>query len=700
MLFGPCHAHVATDEVDTRALLELSLEELTSLPVVTTTRAPSYTRTLPYRATVISREEIRQQLALGIDTSQILGNLIPGFSPSSQKLRTLGESLRGRNPLFMVDGIPQSDQLLDTSRDGYTIDLESVERIEVLHGANAIHGLGASGGIINLITTPVVAQQGSSSALVAGVGNSQHVTSENGHYKLSAQQAYRREDKVMLLTASWQEHGLRDDGRGNVVGLEQVQGDLMDTSSHDILLKTAWEPEQQRLKFTFHRFDMAGNGAFIAVARSDTTHQLTSTTRGDIVGKPPANEITTAAVDYTHFNVGNGALNLKMFDQRKDATFGAVVTPVFQDPALGQDFTDQSRVRSDKRGAKLSYNLAHPWALPLDTSTGIDFIKDQTGQTLLRSHRVWTPEMKFENHAPFMQFEYDLNDSLLLSAGLRREYAEFSVNDYRTLASARNTAVTGGQLSFDETLHNLGLVWTLTPTCSFVLNYAEGFGMPDVGRVLRAVNQPGLGIDDFLVIAPLVTQNRELGWHFHNDRFQWQISYFESETPFGNRLQAGADGVFTVNREQNEVGGWDMTATWNYSPHTRLDLIYSRIEGRFDSDGDNHVDSDLSALDMPPDRLGLSWNQRWPGRWFSRLQIHHDFSRRFHQLDAPSLQSSDYTLVDLLLDRKSAVGRWSFGIANLTDRHYVTYVTQTVIQDDRVYAGLGRSYQLTWRGDF
>ena len=38
------------------------------------------------------------------------------------------------------------------SRAAHTIDLAMVERIEVIHGASAIHGLGATGGIINFIT--------------------------------------------------------------------------------------------------------------------------------------------------------------------------------------------------------------------------------------------------------------------------------------------------------------------------------------------------------------------------------------------------------------------------------------------------------------------------------------------------------------------------------------------------------------------
>ena len=119
---------------------------------VTTTRGNSEAGEIPQKITVINRDEIEQQMAITSDQAQVLSNLIPSYSPSRQKLTNSGETFRGRDPLFLVDGIPQSNPLRDGSRDGYTIDLAMVERIEVIHGASAEHGLGATGGIINFVT--------------------------------------------------------------------------------------------------------------------------------------------------------------------------------------------------------------------------------------------------------------------------------------------------------------------------------------------------------------------------------------------------------------------------------------------------------------------------------------------------------------------------------------------------------------------
>jgi len=127
---------------------EQDIEHIT----VSTSRSNAPVSTVPATITVITQEQIASQLAFTQDISAILGNLLPGFSPSRQKLTSAGETLRGREPLYMIDGVPQSNPLRNGSRDGKTIDPAMIERIVVIRGANAIQGMGASGGIINIIT--------------------------------------------------------------------------------------------------------------------------------------------------------------------------------------------------------------------------------------------------------------------------------------------------------------------------------------------------------------------------------------------------------------------------------------------------------------------------------------------------------------------------------------------------------------------
>ncbi|MEM6520926.1 MAG: TonB-dependent receptor plug domain-containing protein, partial [Cyanobacteria bacterium P01_C01_bin.70] len=119
--------------------------------VVTATRTEEEVIDLPRSVTVIEREEIEQQLELTNNLPDILGKLVPGLSPPPLQATTRGFTLRGRDALILIDGVPQGGNS-STQRALNGIAPEFIERIEVVPGASAIFGDGATGGIINIIT--------------------------------------------------------------------------------------------------------------------------------------------------------------------------------------------------------------------------------------------------------------------------------------------------------------------------------------------------------------------------------------------------------------------------------------------------------------------------------------------------------------------------------------------------------------------
>ena len=119
--------------------------------VVTATRTEENITDVPRSVRVVEREDIQQQAALTNNLPDILGKLVPGFSPPPLQIGTRGFTLRGRNIQVLVDGVPQNPNgplFFELN----TISPDSLERIEVVPGASAIYGDGATGGTINLIT--------------------------------------------------------------------------------------------------------------------------------------------------------------------------------------------------------------------------------------------------------------------------------------------------------------------------------------------------------------------------------------------------------------------------------------------------------------------------------------------------------------------------------------------------------------------
>jgi len=120
--------------------------------VVTATRTPRPIAAIPGSVMVIGQEQIREQLWLSSDPADLLAKYVPGFNVSNQSISGASETLRGRSVLVLVDGVPRNTPLRDVSRIISLIDLNSIERIEIVNGPSSIYGAGATGGIVNFIT--------------------------------------------------------------------------------------------------------------------------------------------------------------------------------------------------------------------------------------------------------------------------------------------------------------------------------------------------------------------------------------------------------------------------------------------------------------------------------------------------------------------------------------------------------------------
>ena len=70
----------------------------------------------------------------------------------------------------------------------------------------------------------------------------------------------------------------------------------------------------------------------------------------------------------------------------------------------------------------------------------------------------------------------------------------------------------GGERSANKLVKSLGGVWRFGDSgWSAFVSYNEGFGMPDVGLILRAVKTAGQSVASLVDLQPIITDNREVG---------------------------------------------------------------------------------------------------------------------------------------------------------------------------------------------
>ncbi|MBA5202510.1 TonB-dependent receptor [Pectobacterium aroidearum] len=691
VLIAPAYAQDDTTKKD-----ETSGDEM----VITASRSNIQQQKAPQVVTVITKEQIEQQMQVTSDSSQILSNLLPSFSPSRQKMTGSGETFRGRAPLVMIDGIPQSNPLRPTGREMHTIDFSMVERVEVIHGASATNGLGALGGVINIITRRPENGSFNQHVNVQTTLPTEKIRGETASYKTTYRVDGREDYLDYLFSIGYENQGLYLDGNNRPVGVDNTQGDTMDSRAYDLLAKVGyWLDDYQRIQLSVNRYHIKGENNYLSVDGVRRLGIPTTSVRGTPPGEAPNNSIWTSGLTYEHHDLAGMKLSALLFNQRYEALFGATNSSSFQDPTIAPTGTlyDQSRSVANKYGTKLALTKDDLLDDTLKVTVGFDTLYDKGKQDLYLTKRTYVPEMEYTNYSPFIQGEYQLLDNLVLHGGVRHEAAKLKVDSFQAVAANKGVTVEGGSLKFNETLYNAGAVYSITDSVDLFASYSQGFGMPEVGRVLRAIDNPGVSLSDFTDLQPIVTNNVETGFRVKKDRFDFEANYFQSNTKMGDRVEARGDNFVSV-REKTRIQGFEVKAGYQINERHKVNASYAHSEGKYDSNKDGKVDKKLNGLNIAPDRLITSWSANWNDQWSSFVQANYAFSRSF---DEAGLAFDGYLLMDAAVGYKLPYGRLNVAVANLLDKQYITYYSQAgLVNDTRYFSGRGRTVTLGYSIDF
>ena len=682
--------------------------------VVTAARTILPASALPLTVDVIDSEALTQQVAISGSVVDAVSNLSPSFSPTRQKLSGAGETLRGRSPLYAINGIPQSTPIRDGSRDGYTIDPFFIDRVEVIYGSNALQGIGATGGVVNQVTVGPPKADGVTGKVLTQVSAGDDLGDSVGG-KVAGLVAWRGGAFDATVGAAYDARGAFYDGDGRRLGMDGTQGEVQDSKALSFFARLGWQlGENTRLDVVANRFELKGDGDYVTTTISATNpkpatngdrtfHVPTTSFRGVQPGEPAANRVETVSASLVNSDLAGGNLIAQLFFNRSRDTFGGDINATFQDVRIAPLNTlfDQSSNRSRKLGARVSYERAVPGIKGLTGTVGLDTINDRTEQVLIETGRAWVPPTKFQSVAPFVQGNLSLlGDKVHLAGGVRFENVELKVDDFTTLAFYGSRKVAGGNPDFKATLANGGIVVEPVTGLRVYASYAEGYTVPDVGRILRGINVDGVDVDTYLNIEPIVSNNREIGTELKRGPFDASVSYFWSSSKLGQLLIKNSGGIFDVQRQRVEIEGLEA----NLKARTPIQGLvvsagYAHLKGRTDTNADGKVDKDLDGANISPDRLNLAADYQGD-KWGLRFQIQ-NYIKRDMQNALVKDDFTGYTLADAFVRYELPVGALSLGIQNLFDEQYISYNSDTTAPAvDRYFAGRGRMATLGWEARF
>lgn len=684
--------------------------------VITGARSILPATALPLTFDVLGGERLDDAATVYGSVIDAVAATMPAFSPTREKLSGSGESLRGRSPLFAINGVPQSTPIRDGSRDGYTIDPFFVERVEVIYGSNALQGIGATGGVVNQVTVGAPAADGWAIRTLNQTTAADSLGGDELGAKSAGLAAFRSGDFDMTTGLTFERRGAFLDAEGRRIGVDGTQGEIQDSDSWSAFGRFGYQlTDSARVELVANRFTLEGNNHYVVVAGDRSEGIPTSSEEGETPGEPPANRAELLSASLTDSDLFGGSFAAQAFFSRTRDIFGGGTFATFQDPEIAPFGTlfDQSVNNSRKLGGKLSYQRPVPRLEALVLTAGVDVLHDRTAQTLLQTGREWVPETDFRSIAPFAQANLELlGGRLRLAGGARYEDVRLKVGDFETLAfyGAQNpndpsqyepVAVSGGEPSFSKLLWNGGLVVEPVQGLRAYASYNEGYTIADVGRILRGITDEGVDVDTFLALEPVVSNNREIGVEWRRGALRASASYWWSDSDLGSILVRGADGIFSVRRQGIALQGLDAELNWR-TPARGLSLggAFAYLKGRTDTNQDGEVDADLDGANIAPNRLNLHADYS-TGPFDARLTMRKYFSRSFDgQPEANDF--SGYTLFDAFLSYRMGRHRATLGVQNITDKQYITYFSDTQGPTDnfRFFAGRGRTFTLGVTSNF
>ncbi|HET9449676.1 MAG TPA: TonB-dependent receptor, partial [Aggregicoccus sp.] len=674
---------------------EAGLEELTELIVVTATRRPEGIATVPGSVTVVTREQLDAQMpnakrSLG----EALGKVVPGLALGNESTSTFSQTMRGRNILVLVDGVPQS-AIRNVQHDLASIDPAAVERVEVVRGTTAIYGEGASGGIINIITrNPGYGEARLSTTLEASTAVVKPGQGLAGSLTHTASGALAGKWDYSLAAALSRTGGFFDARGDRIPADPQGQGGLADTLGVNVLGKLGHRlGDDQRLRLTANVFRGMQDTQYTsdpAVNAQPAGTQKALALPGLQLEDPQGSRNTVVHLDYTHEALlGSRAHALAYFRDHQTRFFpfdgrGLVDRKTGLQP-YGNSVI-QSRLESRKAGVRLELDtplvegdrgLSVLWGLDANgerTEQPVGLMDaaalDASGGSLFLpvGSRTWVPPMDVGALGLFVQTEWKALSRLTLRAGVRREQTWLNVDDYTTLAGVD---VSGNALDFGRTLFNAGAVVAVTDAVSTFVNFSQGFSLPDVGLILRnaAPRSPGEPVSvESLNTAPQRVDLVEAGV-----RGQWRPVQ-ASVSVYANRSKLGSSsaGLFApIVRAPERVYGLEATLGVQPTEKVALSSSLTWLEGQLDV-GDDGSYEFLNNYRIPPLKLtaGVE-HQTLPG-WRNGLTFVYSGHRdRFPGSTAfGQREVNEYFTFDLASSLDVRMGTLRLGVANLLNRQY------------------------------
>ena len=677
----------------TSALTEAKKTE-TKLPtiVMTATRTPKTIAEIAGTVQTISADEIAQQAGTGRKVADILAQLVPSLAPSSGNSSNYGQTMRGRNVLVMIDGVSQTGSR-DVSRQLNSISPNMIDHIEVVSGATSIHGSGATGGIINIITKRADKSEPGSFQTKLGVTSADNFRGDSLAYQVGQTASFANDKVDGFFGLDYTNRGSQFDGNGDRISLSPWQGSTMDTDTIDV---------NGRLNFNLTDNQSLSFGAQYYKDEQDTeygpdySYLLTKTdpsykaVKGWSLDNQPFTERYAFNTQYQNQDFLGQVLNVEAYYRNEKSRFvpygySADGVSVKQSQSNVDYAGIRSTLQSDlvvaDRDLKLTYGLDYDWEKDHQwadyyTPSNNGLVYTPTGEK-----QGSGPDTEIQNIGTFVQGDYAVTDQLNIQAGVRYQYVQADTDSYLT-ARKPYTLMAADSTDSDKFLFNLGAVYKLNDVQQIYANFSQGYSYPDVQRVLRDVAAYTLTTSG---IAPITVNSYELGWRLNQDTgLNLGLTGFYNNSD--KVVQFNSNRSVNVVDTDQRVYGAEATVSYPFMENYKVGGTLGYTRGQYKDVANNWHELNAFAVSPMKGTLFAEWNNEDGYGVRAQMLAIKGTDKAYKddlELKAAGLSDSNsaaeikgYTTMDVLAHFPVAKGRMDFGVYNLWGNQYKTVFAQ------------------------
>ncbi|GJL55087.1 MAG: siderophore receptor [Nitrospirales bacterium] len=692
----------AQSEEDAETAAPSERTPIQTLPEVTVsaTRMSDSLKTVSQSVTIVTQEELAAQTTVNQtrNLGEVLPKLVPGLALNNQSAGEFGQGIRGRDALVLIDGVPQYSSI-NIGRDLNTIDPAAIERIEVIRGATAIYGKGASGGLINIITKKAVEGP---VTLTTDVTGNMSLVHPGGSFGGSVTQGVTGAkgpfDFTVTGTVSRIGGQFDADGDRTMPGYQNSVGALADSNIFNVHGKLGYEFGEQRIQLATNYHDVKTGTDFTFDQNVDDTCSPAAGCRtkarllkGLSLADEPQQTNLVTSLDYTHQNLWGSQLTMQGYYRRLRAVFHPFNLTSFS--SMTTEWPIQAgRRESDVYGGRLQIVTPIPLAWSSRVLYGVDYSDEQTstnsdvfdtaaynasgGRVFQKTREARGASGDQQDLGFFLQAEVSPWEWVTFRGGVRHERIWVNVSDrfFPTIPESQFGSAT--DTDFDATLFNAGVTVQVAEPVSVFFNYSEGFILPQWTSLrVTTVDQ---------TFEPIKTKNYELGTRGEWDRVQGSLAIFYNTSELGASFDSVAN---TLVRAPERRWGLEFTADVVPLVDWQVGTTVSYLQGQNDRDGDGSFTPMATSVIPPVKVTGYVEHLTSSDlNWRNRVQVLYSGSRRAAFKDGVERFPIDsFVVVDLISSIQAGPGTLRFAVENVLNELYFTPQTQSESFTNRSY---------------